>query len=156
MPFLCPLYCPVQITEDDPLPGSIKALKVVFNDCLRLLTGNRRTDQASIKSMLEDVGWLSVNQLAAETRLIEAWKAVHIEDNCMREVLKLRHRGNYRTRNNHVDFLEPGVDDIYGSAGFVQTTAKLWNASPMSVKEAPTINLAKKEIRKFVTEKIPI
>ena len=93
-------------------------------------------------------------QLAAETRLIEAWKAVLIEDNCMREVLKLRHRGNYRTRNNHVDFLEPGVDDIYGSAGFVQTTAKLWNASPMSVKEAPTISLAKKEIRNFVTEKM--
>ena len=58
--------------EDDPLPGCISALKVVFNDCLRLLTCNKRTDHASIAAMLEEVGWLSVNQLAAETRLIEA------------------------------------------------------------------------------------
>ena len=102
------------------------------------------------------MGWLSVNQLAAETRLIEAWKSVHIEDYCMKEVLKLRPKGNYRTRINHVDFLDSGVEDIYGSTGFVQTTAKLWNVSPLSVKEAPTISLAKKEIRKYIIEKIPI
>ena len=69
-----PLYCPVQIKEDDPVPGCISALKVVFNDCLRLLTCNKRRDHASIAGMLEDVGWLSVNQLAVETRLIKAWK----------------------------------------------------------------------------------
>ena len=74
----------------------------------------------------------------------------------MKEVLKPRHKGNYRTRSNHVDFLEHGVDDIHGSAGFVQTTARLWNDSPMSVKEATTISLAKKEIRRFVRDKIPI
>ena len=114
------------------------------------------TDHASIAGMLEEVGWLSVNQLAAETRLIEAWKSVHEEDYCMKEVLKLRHKGNYRTRINHVDFLDPGVNDIHGSAGFVHTTAKLWNESPMLVKEAPTIGIAKREIRKFVKDKIPI
>ena len=74
----------------------------------------------------------------------------------MNEVLQLRYKGSYRTRTNHVDFLEPGVDDIYGSAGFVHTTAKLWNESPLSVKEATTISLAKSEIRKYVMEKIPI
>ena len=106
--------------------------------------------------MLEESGWLSVNQLAAETRLIEAWKSVHIEDYCMNEVLQLRNKGNYRTRTNHVNFLETGVDDTYGSASFVHTTAKLWNESPLSVKEATNIHSAKREIRKFVLEKIPI
>ena len=138
------------------MPGGVKALKVAFNDCLRLLSHSKRADHVSIKAMLEDSGWLSVNQLAAETRLVEAWKSVHIEDYCMNEVLQLRHKGSYRTRTNHVDFLESGVDDIYGSAGFVHTTAKLWNESPLSVKEATSINSAKREIRKFVIEKIPI
>ena len=151
-----PLYCPVQIKEGDPTPGCIKALKVAYNDCLRLLTGNKRSDHTSIKCMLEDLGWLSVNQLAAETRLVEAWKSVHIDNYCMRDVIKLRPKGNYNTRMNKVEFLDTGVDDIHGSAGFVQTTAKLWNAAPISVKEALTISLAKKEIRKFVLEKIPI
>ena len=74
----------------------------------------------------------------------------------MNEVPQLRYKESYRTRTNLVDYLEPGVDDIYGSAGNVHTTARLWNESPLSVKEATTINSAKREIRKFVTEKIPI
>ena len=74
----------------------------------------------------------------------------------MKEVLKLRHKGNYNTRTNHVDFLDPGVGDIHGSAGFVHTTAKLWNKAPLSVKEAHTLSSAKKEIRNFVKNEIPI
>ena len=74
----------------------------------------------------------------------------------MKEVLKLRPKGNCRTKIKHLDFLDSGVDDICGSAGFVHTTAKLWNVSPLSVKDDPTISLAKREIRRFVMEKIPI
>ena len=106
--------------------------------------------------MLEDVGWLSVNQIAAETRLIEAWKSVNQEDYCMKEVLHLRPKGTYNTRQNHIDFLQTGVDDIYGSAGFVHTTAKLWNKAPESVKLAPSLKLAKEKIKQFVREEIPI
>ena len=154
--YALPLYCPVQIDEDCPISGSITDLKKVFNDCLRLLEGKVISDQVSIKSMLDDLGLLSVNQLAAETRLLEAWKTVHQEDYCMKDILKLRHKGSYNTRSSNVDFLDTGVDDVYGSAGFVNTTAKLWNKSPNSVKDVPTLCIAKREIRNFVKEKIPI
>ena len=150
------LYCPVQIEDGDPLSGSISELRKVFNDCLRLLSGKVISDEVSIKSMLEDLGWLSLNQLAAETRLIEAWKTVHLDDYCLKDILKLRHEGSYNTRSSQVDFLDTGVEDMYGSAGFVNQTAKLWNKSPNSIKEAQTLSLAKSEIRKFVIEKIPI
>ena len=106
--------------------------------------------------MLENLEWLSINKLAAETRLIEAWKSIHQDDYCMTELLHLRHKGAYRTRQNHINFLETGVEDIYGSAGFVNTTARLWNKSPDSVKEAKTLSQAKREIRKFVIEEIPV
>ena len=55
-----------------------------------------------------------------------------------------------------MNFLETGVEDIYGSTGFVNTTAKLWNRSPDTVKEAKSLSQAKKEIRRFVTEEIPL
>ena len=55
-----------------------------------------------------------------------------------------------------MDFLDTGVEDMYGSAGFVNLTAKLWNKSPNSIKEAQTLSLAKVEIRKFVKEMIPL
>ena len=154
--YALPLYCPVKIEDNDPTSGSITDLKKVFNDCLRLLLGKFISDEVSIKSMLDELGWLSINQLAAETRLIEAWKTVHLEDYCMKDVLKLRHKGNYNTRRNHVNFLDTGVEDIYGSAGFVNSTAKLWNKSPDSVKEAISLSQAKREIRRFVTEEIPL
>ena len=106
--------------------------------------------------MLDNLGWLSVNPLAAETRLLEAWKSVHLEEYCMKDVLKIRPKSNYNTRRNHVNFLETGAEDIYGSAGFVNTTAKLWNKSPDSVKEATSLSQAKREIRTFVIEEIPL
>ena len=69
-----PLYCPIQLDPiKDPLPGCIEKLRVVFNDCLRLLCRKKRSDQKSISKMLDELGWLSLNQLAAETRLVGAW-----------------------------------------------------------------------------------
>ena len=51
-----PLYCPVKIDESDPTPGCLDALKVAFNDCLRLLLGIHGTDHESIKNMLDELG----------------------------------------------------------------------------------------------------
>ena len=85
-----PLYCPLRLNDSDPNPGILKDLKVVFNDCLRLLTNNKREDHTSIKSMLEELEWSSINQLCGETRLIEAWKTVHWEKYCMKDVLSIK------------------------------------------------------------------
>ena len=76
----------MKIEDNDPTSGSITDLKKVFNDYLRLLLGRFISDEVSIKSKLDELGWLSINQLAAETRLIEAWKTVHLEDYCMKDV----------------------------------------------------------------------
>ena len=153
--YALPLYCPVKIEEDDPTSSSITNLKKVFNDCLRLLLGKFVSDEVSIKSMLDELGWLSINQLAAENRLIEAWKSIHFDDNCMKDVIKLRNKSSYNTRSHNVDYLDTGVEDIYGSARFVNTTAKVWNKSPSSVKEATIISLAKKEMRNLFKRRFP-
>ena len=71
-------------------------------------------------------------------------------------LLHLRPKRNYRTRQNLIDFFDTGVNDIYGSAGFVHTTARLWNKAPLTVKEATFINIVKIEIRKFVMDEIPM
>ena len=93
-----PLYCPLRLKEEDPNPGILTELKVVFNDCLRLLTGNKREDHTSIKSMLEELDWSSINQLCGETRLIEAWKTVHFEKYCMKDVLSIKEKSQHMQR----------------------------------------------------------
>ena len=40
--------------------------------------------------MLEDLGWLSLNQIASETRLVKALKTAYCEDYPLKETLKKR------------------------------------------------------------------
>ena len=82
------LYCPIRIKETDPIPSNIHGVKVVYNDVLRLLCNSKRENHKSIKDMLKEVGWLSLNQLACETRLIEVWKSLNIENYCLKDVFE--------------------------------------------------------------------
>ena len=72
------IFWPVRYHTDDPNPTAIQGIKVAFNRMLRLLCGAIKEDRISIKKMLERLGWLSLNQMAAEVRLIEVWKALNV------------------------------------------------------------------------------
>ena len=41
--------------------------------------------------MLEKLGWLSINQLSCEIRLIEAWKALNHENHCLQGLFEKAH-----------------------------------------------------------------
>ena len=101
--------------------------------------------------MLTELDWLSINQLCAETRLVEAWKTVHSDDYCMRDILRIKEKSKYMsTRSDDHTLLEKGMNDKFTNGSFVHLTAKAWNCAPKNVKEATTLSLAKKAIRDFV------
>ena len=100
--------------------------------------------------MLDELGWLSLNQLAAETRLVEAWKTAKSEDYCLNDILKKKRKGPYSTRSNDKDLFERGVEDLHGSADFVNPTARIWNEAPDEIKNATRLSEAKRCIRNFV------
>ena len=70
----------VRTTESDPSPTSMKALQTTQNRLLRTLNNSRIKDKVSTSTMLEKFGLLSVNQLAAQIKLLEVWKATHMKD----------------------------------------------------------------------------
>jgi len=37
--------------------------------------------------MLDELNWLSLNQMAAESRLVEAWKTAKFENYCLKDSL---------------------------------------------------------------------
>ena len=126
-----PLYCPVRLKNDEPHHGSIDKIKVVFNDCLRLLTNKRSQDRARIEDMLVELGWISINQLCAETRLIEAWKTVHSDDYCMKDMLKPKKKPvKISTRSAYQNLLETGERDKFENGSFIYKTAQIWNKAP--------------------------
>ena len=146
-----PAHCPLRLKEEDPNHSSIERIKVVFNDCLRLLTNRKRQDHGRIEDMLSELGWLSINQLNAETRLLEAWKAIHTDGYCMSDLLPVKSKNKHMsTRSDDETLMEQGQSHKFINGSFSHRTAQIWNAAPRGVKEASSIYTAKRTIRQFV------
>ena len=69
----------VQQTNEEKKSELLKTLQLTQNRLLRLLNKSRVSDRVSIESMLSKFQLLSVNQLAAEIKLLEVWKSVNVE-----------------------------------------------------------------------------
>ena len=146
-----PVFCPVRIREEEPKHNSIDKIRVVFNDCLRLLTNHKRKEHVKIEDMLTQLGWLSINQLCAETRLIEAWKSEHLENYCIGDMLIRKEKSSHmKTRSNNQTTFKSGQHDKFTNGSFMQRTAEIWNQAPKGVKEATELPQAKRAIRTFV------
>ena len=74
------LYGKVRTTVEDPTCADFKAIQLIQNDLLRLLNGSKIKDRVSIKSLLNKFNVMSVNQLNAQIKLLELWKALNIKD----------------------------------------------------------------------------
>ena len=145
-----PIYCPLRLKEEDPKSQCIDRIRVVFNDCLRLLTNKRRRDHAKVEDMLKELGWLSLNQLCAETRLLEAWKSAQKEDYCMKDILHVKNKSRHGLRSNEETLFESVKEDKFANGSFLQRTTQIWNMAPKNIKEATTIYQAKSAIRNYV------
>ena len=145
-----PIYCPLRLKEEDPKSQCIDRIRVIFNDCLRLLTNKRRRDHAKVEDMLKELGWLSLNQLCAETRLLEAWKSAQKEDYCMKDILHMKNKSRHGLRSNEETLFESVTEDKFANGSFLQRTTQIWNMAPKNIKEATTIYQAKSAIRNYV------
>ena len=70
----------VLVDEEDKKSAAIKSLQLNQNRMLRAINGTKIKDRISIESMLTKFNLLSVNQLAAQIKLTEVWKASNVEN----------------------------------------------------------------------------
>jgi len=64
-----------RLTEDQPKNQGVTMVQRAQNKMLRVLDGAQIVDQKSTKILLEEQNMLSVNQMAAQIKLTEMWKA---------------------------------------------------------------------------------
>ena len=111
----------------------------------------RMVDNVSLKEhiksadLLQKYGLLSVNQMEAQIKLLEARKSVNLE--------------NYpiQMENNQLQMAEQSTVKLWkddsrvtsAKESFIRDAAKLWNNAPSTVKSAKSLYLAKKEILKY-------
>ena len=139
----------VHLTNEDPECANIKAIQLIQNRLLRALNNTKIKDQISTKSLLEKFGFMSVNQMNYQVKLMEAWKALNVEGyplklaqqsvpdvgTATRAALNRRpvQIGNTTTTRNTC----------------VSDSIRIWNQAPKSITESKTPYSAKKAIKDF-------
>ena len=143
------LFCPIRLKDTDPQYSSINGIKVIYNDVLRLLCGSKRENRKPTEEILNETGWLSINQLSCEIRLIEVWKALNIDNYCLKDLFE-KVPSTRVTRNSNKIRLKSGFKSRLRENSFQFPSVQLWNAAPESVTSAKTETMARNEIKSFV------
>ena len=93
---------------------------------------------------------LSANQINAQVKLTEMWKASNVTNYPIKLDKKDPNMANRLTRSTaRGDILLQGKSDLCNSS-FIFDASKIWNSAPCSIKNSKTIYKAKKEIKKYV------
>ena len=138
-----------RINIDDPMNGKMRELQYAENRLLRFLEGCRLKDRKSTSSLLLKFNLPSVNQLACEIKLLEAWKSQNIA-NYPISFNNIKKQEQERVlRQNNTKTLEESFRTKVAEISFHTSTARLWNQSNKSIKEAKSLYSAKKLLKLF-------
>ena len=126
-----------------------KSLQLTQNRLLRVLNKTRIADKVSIRSMLDKFKLASVNQLAAEIKLLEVWKSVNVAG-CP---INLEPYNPQSSQTGHQ--LRPKLNRVFNDTARLQVSkssfnidaAKLWNYAPEDLRIAVSLTEAKRLIK---------
>ena len=129
----------------------MQAVQVSQNKMMRMLNGSTKKDHITSKSLLEKFNLPSVNQLAAEIKLIEAWKIMNVPDYPITLDLNnpSRDTGDRMVRESTTRQWKENAKFKNSRESFCIDTGKLWNKVHLDIKNAENINIAKSKIKKF-------
>ena len=137
----------------------MKKVQVAQNRLLRLLEGCKIKDKVSIKTMLANHNLPSINQLAVEVKLIEAWKVVQIDNypTKMYPGNRTINSGNSdrNLRANPKRELKDFAKSKIGENSFCIDAGRIWNKTPMNIRTSMNINEAKRLI-KIYSKTMPV
>ena len=129
----------------------MKAAQVAQNKMLRMLDGVSLKEHITSSSLLLKYSLPSVNQLAGEIKLVEAWKATHIDS----YPFKLEEcHANRQVLDRSVRPTTTRKWKDYASSKAARESisidcAKLWNNAPGEIIIALNLSCAKREIKKY-------
>ena len=67
----------IRWSDQDSTRADLKAIQLIQNKLVRLLNGKTLLDKVNTKTLLKNVNMLSVNQLNAQIKISEVWKATN-------------------------------------------------------------------------------
>ena len=133
----------------------MKDLQISQNKMLRLLNNSRISDKISTATLLTKFNMLSVNQINAQIKLSEMWKAVNNEDHLF-NLKKLSSGPDVRAMRSITNEMLPvkSFSELSKNT-FINDGICAWNHAPITIKNYKSYASAKNEIKKFI-KSIPI
>ena len=139
------LYGKVRTSCESILTQDIDNLQLAQNNLLRTLQNVRIKDKVSIASMLERQKMMSVNQLHAQIKLTEMWKALNRPSYPLQ--IGKRNLGDETRTTRSVTM--KNLNEPKSLTTFIGDATRLWNKAPPSIRNAKSIGNVKQEIKKF-------
>ena len=144
------LYGKVRSDISDPECEVFKSIQHIQNNLMRSLNGTKVKDKISISSLLIKFGMLSVNQLNAQVKLVEMWKAINLDDYPLKVEQQARNGERVSTPADTTKKpIEIGRTNLNHKT-CVSDAIRLWNMAPEKVTGSQSLAQAKSEIKKFV------
>ena len=100
--------------------------------------------------MLKKLGWLSLNQMSAEVRLIEVWKALNVEDYCLKDIFQRVESAKTNVRSSGKNRIKSTFKSKLRENSFHYPSVRLWNTAPTEITCATTESAARRAIKKYV------
>ena len=145
----------VRVSNQDQECGDLNAIQLVMNKLLRTLNGSKIVDRISTESLQAKFGISSVNQINAQIKLLEVWKALNLEDYPLHIHQQEPNAVGVVTRASELRRpIEIGKSNLTKNT-CVSDAVRIWNQAPVEVTEAKTLYLVKKAIKNY-TKTLPI
>ena len=145
----------VRLNGQDPENEDLKEIQLVQNKLLRSLNGTKLKDKISTKYLLSKIDMMSVNQLNAQVKLLEIWKALNLESYPLQVLqqtvptLGVVTRASLKGRP-----VEIGKTNLTKCTS-VSDAVRIWNQAPDSITEAQSLYAAKISIKTYA-KSLPI
>ena len=107
--------------------------------------------------LLNQVGWLSVNQLSAYHKLVSYYKIDRDEKPAYLSE-KFKKNFLYNTRQKATNCLQVSITPKSGTScdSFVHSTTMLWNTLPVNLRKAASLQKFKTALKSWVKQNIPV
>ena len=125
------------------------------NKLLRHLNGTKISDKISTVSLLDKFGMCGVNQLNAQSKMLEIWKALNVPKYPLEIKLQSQSSEGVSTRADKKERpCEIGKSTI-AQKSCISDAIRLWNIAPEKIHLCKSLYQAKSEIKRFA-KSLPI
>ena len=140
----------VRWKTDDVQTGLLETIQKSQNKLLRFLNNTQIKDKVSNVSMLKKHKMLSVNQLNAQIKLTEIWKALADEDHPFKISKPAVDEEERVSRAQRAGIINSTAFSKVTKDTFINDSIKAWNNAPQELKNNWCLSGAKTLIKKFV------